>query len=225
MKAGLATGCSVGITLAVLAAAGVMWPRHESAPRPEVPASAAEAAPADTALVPIAEQVTPALDRGQLAREMERALVASDPRLRETALQVLLPVLVREEPQRAARMLASLPPGESRELLREEITRQWIRHDHEAALDWIDSLGDQAERRSSAVIAMRTFAARSAEQAIAVADRFGVGRDDGSLEHLVQIWAAEDPLAARQWIEAQPPESPGTSMLRARIDQVLARGR
>ena len=38
-------------------------------------------------------------------------------------------------------------------------------------------------------------------QAIAVADQFGIGRDDGSLEHMVQIWATENPDEAMQWLD------------------------
>jgi hypothetical protein len=63
---------------------------------------------------------------------------------------------------------------------------------------------------------MRTLAATSPAQAIAVADQFGVGRDDGSLEHIVQIWAVERPDEAMRWIEAQPPGE-RTAQLRARI--------
>jgi hypothetical protein len=62
------------------------------------------------------------------------------------------------------------------------------------------------------------IAARDPPGAIALADELGVGGDDGSLEHLVQLWAVEDPEAAWRWIEKQP-DSPRTEQLRARIKQ------
>ena len=62
------------------------------------------------------------------------------------------------------------------------------------------------------------IASRDPAGAIALADELGVGRDDGSVEHLVQIWAVEDPEAAWRWIETQP-EGSRTDELRARINQ------
>jgi DNA-binding transcriptional regulator YbjK len=160
------------------------------------------------------------VDPQQLALAIERALVAADPQQRETAFAQMLPALLASEPQRAVEMLTRQQPGEARDALREEVTRQWIQRDPAAAMEWMRSLED-AERRASATTAMRVLAAHAPEQAIELAGEFGVGLDDGSLEHLVQIWATEQPEEARRWIEAQP-ENARTAQLRARIEQVLA---
>jgi len=157
----------------------------------------------------------------QLALELERALAASDAQQRETALNVLLPELLQAEPARVVGIVARQEPGAVRDALREEVTRQWITLNRDAAIEWIGSL-DQAERHSSATIAMRTLAAGDPAQAIQVADQFGVGRDDGSLEYIVQIWATEDAGAAMRWIDRQPPNDPRTIQLKARIEQVRA---
>lgn len=161
---------------------------------------------------------SPARSR-QLALELERALAASDPQLRETAFNVLLPELLQADPARVVGMVARQEPGEVRDALRDEVTRQWITLNRDGAIEWIGTL-DQAERRSSAAIAMRTLAAKDPAQAIQVADQFGVGRDDGSLEYIVQIWATEHPDAAMRWIDSQPPNDPRTAQLKARIEQV-----
>ena len=161
---------------------------------------------------------TPARTR-QLALEIERALVARDPQQLETAFNVLLPELLQAESARVVAIVARQQPGEVRDALRDEVTRQWIRVNREAAIEWIGSL-DEAERRSSATIAMRTLAASEPAQAISVADQFGVGRDDGSLEHIVQIWATENPEEAMRWLDRQPANDPRTEQLRARIEQV-----
>jgi hypothetical protein len=159
-------------------------------------------------------------DSQQLALAIERALVGADTQQRETAFAQMLPELLVSEPQRVVELLARQQPGEARDALREQITRQWVQRDPAAAMEWMRSLED-AERRASATTAMRTLAAYAPVQAIQVAEEFGVGLDDGSLDHLVQIWATEKPEEARLWIETQS-ENPRTAQLRARIEQVLA---
>jgi hypothetical protein len=181
-------------------------------PTTESPGDNIEQVPVDAAVMPGQSQ--------QLVAEIERALVAADPQQRETAFSALLPALLREDPGSVVAMVAGMAPGEPRDALRDEVTRQWITQDREAAVEWIGTLWE-AEKNSSAVTAMRTLAASSPAQAVAVADRFGVGRDDGSLEHLVQIWATENPEEAMQWLATQP-EGPQTEQLRARIEQVRA---
>jgi hypothetical protein len=158
----------------------------------------------------------------QLAMAIERALVARDSQHRETAFNFILPELLREEPNRVIAMVARQEPGEARDALRDEVARQWITKDRDAAIEWMNSL-EQAERDASATIATRTLAAINPAQASAVADQFGVGRDDGSLEHMVQIWATEKPDEAMRWIEGQPPGEPRTAQLRARIEHVRSR--
>lgn len=153
---------------------------------------------------------------------IERALVARDLRHRETAFNFVLPELLSEEPTLVIAMVARQEPGEARDALRDEVARQWITKDRDAAIEWMDSL-EQVDRRASATIAMRTLAAITPAQAIAVADQFGVGRDDGSLEHMVQIWATEQPDEAMRWIDQQPPGEARTEQLRARIEQVRSR--
>jgi hypothetical protein len=153
-----------------------------------------------------------------LALEIERALVAADTQQRETAFNFLLPELLHAEPGRVVAMVAAQQPGEARDALRSEVARLWIVADPAAAVAWIKSL-EGGERHAAADTAVAAIAARSAPEAVALADEFGVGRDDGSLEHLVQRWAVEDPAAAARWIDSQP-EGAATEQLRARIDLV-----
>jgi len=176
----------------------------------ELPASSREISDADRARVQ------------QIALGIERALVARDLRQRETAFAFLLPELIELQPERVAAMVARQQPGETRDALRDEVVRQWIVRDREAAITWMGTLEDEAEREASATLAMRTLAATSPAQAIALADQFGVGRDDGTLEHMVQIWATEKPDEAMRWIDSQPPMDPRTAQLRARIEGVRA---
>jgi hypothetical protein len=77
------------------------------------------------------------------------------------------------------------------------------------------------ERKASAIVAMRTLAAIEPAQAVAVADEFGVGRDDGSLEHIVQMWATENFDECLRWLDTRP-DNALTAQLRTRVEQVRA---
>ena len=154
----------------------------------------------------------------QLVLDIERALVSSDAQQRESAFNISLPELLEAEPARVVELVAR-QEGETRDALRDEVVRLWIRKDRDAALMWMGSLQNEWERKASATIAMRTLAAIEPAQAVAVADQFGIGRDDGSLEHVVQIWATENFDECAKWLETQP-ENAQTSQLRARVEQV-----
>jgi hypothetical protein len=153
----------------------------------------------------------------QITFAIERALVARDSRQRDTAFAFLLPELIELDPVRVAALVARQEPGETRDVLRDEVVRLWIVRDADAAIAWIGTLENAAELKASAATAMRTLAASSPARAIEVADQFGIGRDDGSLEHIVQIWAADKPDEAKQWLEQQPRDDPRTVRLRARL--------
>jgi hypothetical protein len=149
--------------------------------------------------------------------DIERALMSDNPQLREATFNVALPELLDSNPQRVIELVAR-QQGEARDLLRDEVARQWIRKDRDAAKIWMGSLEGE-ERKSSAIVAMRTLAAIEPAQAVAVADEFEVGRDDGSLEHIVQMWATENFDECARWLETQP-DNARTAQLRARIEQV-----
>jgi hypothetical protein len=208
---------------AVLAQAWVARKPAPPAPHPFAVAgreSAAAASPAarGAAREPAraaVETTTVSADRDrQMALQIESALGSSDAGRRETAFAALLPELLRTGPARLVEMVARQPPGENRDALRDELARQWITRDTEAAVGWLQSLGE--ERTPSARVAVRALAAVSPAQAIDVADRLDVGRDDGSVEHILQIWAMESPREARRWLDNQP-DSARIAQLRARL--------
>jgi hypothetical protein len=146
---------------------------------------------------------------------IERALHARDPMARETAFTFLLPELLQVAPGRAVDLFARQKPGEARDVLRMEIARQWIIRDRDAAMRWIGSL-DDPERRAAAADAVRELAPVAPEQAIHVADAFGIGRDDGAIDRLVRDWAKDNAREVERWLATQP-EGARTSQLRAHI--------
>jgi hypothetical protein len=188
-------------------------------PKPTPPPAASPIFKPSKELAPTAEEIELAArsHNEQLAVAIERSLVARNPQQRETAFTFLLPELLQVEPKRVVAMVAKQEPGEVRNLLRDEVARVWIQADKSAATDWIKSL-DEAERMSAANTAVAVIASRDPPGAIELADQLGAGRNDGSLEHLVQLWAVEDPEAAWRWIQTQP-EGPRSDDLRARINR------
>jgi hypothetical protein len=171
--------------------------------------------------VPTAEEIErQARDHNaMLGLEIERALAARDPRQRETAFTFLLPELLQVDPGRVVEMVARQEPGEARDALRTEVARQWITRDREAAVGWMKSLQNEAERRQSAETAVASLAAIAPGQAVEVADQFGIGRDNGYLEHMVQMWAEGNIDEAERWLASQPDDA-RTAPLRARIERV-----
>ncbi len=171
--------------------------------------------------VPTAEEIErQARDHNaQVGLEIERALAARDPRQRETAFTFLLPELLQVDPGRVVEMVARQEPGEARDALRTEVARQWITRDREAAVAWMKSLQNEAERQRSAETAVASLAAIAPGQAVDVADQFGIGRDNGYLEHMVQMWAEGNIDEAERWLASQPDDA-RTAPLRARIERV-----
>jgi len=152
--------------------------------------------------------------------EIERALVSNNPQQRDAAFGVLLPELLDVDPVGVVELVAR-QEGEARNILRDEVVRLWIRKDRDAAVIWMASFENEGERKASAAVAMRTLAAINPAQAVVVAEEFDVGRDDGSLEHIVQIWATENIDECTRWLESRP-DNPQTTQLRARVEQVRA---
>lgn len=159
----------------------------------------------------------------RLEASIERALHAPDPMARETAFTFLLPELIQVAPDRAVAMLARQKPGEPRDVLRMEIARQWITRDRDAAMRWIGSL-EEPERRAAAQDAVRELTPIAPEQAIHVADAFGIGREDGTIDRLVRDWAKDNAREVERWLATQP-ESARTSQLRAHVSRAAADSR
>jgi hypothetical protein len=110
---------------------------------------------------------------GRLEMEIERALDSRDARRREAVFTFILPELVQVDAPRVIAMMARQRPGEARDTLRTEVTRQWMARDPYAAVQWMKTLPDD-ERRTSAVIAFEAILAASPAEATALADEFGI---------------------------------------------------
>ncbi len=109
----------------------------------------------------------------QLEMEIERALVTKDAQRRETVFTFLLPELLQVDPARVVELVARQGPGEARDTLLAEVTRQWIASDPGAAIRWMKTL-PEGERRTSATTAVKSIFAASPVEASALASEFGM---------------------------------------------------
>ena len=218
----------IAITVVALWAAIGMANRPDAREPATRPATVAARTQATQAMAPPTQPLRAGDHYAHLEQAVERAHLARDPRERETAFTVLLPELLQSDPQRAIAAWQRQAPGEPRDALRDEMARQWIRLDREAALGWLKSLDEAAGRAQAAQVAVASLAAFAPDQAIYAADQLGIGRDNGYLEHLVQIWAETSLADAERWLATQPDDA-RTAPLRARIervrDQRMAAGR
>jgi hypothetical protein len=151
----------------------------------------------------------------RLEAAIESGLHSRDATVREAAFTFLMPDLLQVAPGRAVNIYQRQKPGELRDILRMEIARQWITRDRDAAVRWIQSL-DDPERRAAAWDAVRVLAPVAPDQAIFVADTFGIGRDDGYIDRLVREWSKDNAPQVRRWLATQP-EDERTERFRALV--------
>jgi hypothetical protein len=155
--------------------------------------------------VAVAPRSTSAADRRRdLVRDIEAALVSVDDRERERALGESLPQLMAIDPSVAAAILERTPRGPGRDELRDRIARRWAAADLDDALEWVTTLEDDDDRRLAITEIRSQIAASDPGTAIEISDLMDVGRSDGTLAHIVQMWAENDLSAAKAWAENQP---------------------
>ena len=75
----------------------------------------------------------------------------------------------------------------------DEVVRLWIRKDRDAALVWMGLISETSgNARRAQLSRCERWRLSNRRRPLPSPDEFGIGRDDGSLEHIVQIWAAEN---------------------------------
>jgi hypothetical protein len=152
-------------------------PRRERWPKPTPPPPANNVFTESKEPVPSADDIEritrerPAL----LQAEIESALAGGNPQRLETVFTFLLPELLQVDPRRVVEMVASLSPGRQRDLLRDEVARQWIGRDPDAAMAWMKSL-EPEESRAAAREAMNALAPYDQRLAGVIGQRFHLGR-------------------------------------------------
>ena len=157
----------------------------------------------------------------QLQLEIERALASIDEVERGRAYTQLLPALIAIDPVAVERLVESCPAGPVRDQLLRHAALGWSAANLDGAIEWVTAMKDDAERDIAATEIVSEVAQADPAHAIEVSDLFRVGRNDGTVEHIAQLWAVENLKASLDWVEAQPPGAPRDQLL-ARIIAVQA---
>jgi hypothetical protein len=157
----------------------------------------------------------------QLQLEIGRALASADDADRERAYQQLLPKLIATDPAALKRMVATYPAGPIREQLLRHTAHTWSAVDLPGAIAFAQGVNEDSERLVAATEIVSQVGQADPGHAIEVSDVLGVGRNDGTVEHIAQLWANQNLQAALDWTEAQPP-GPQRDQILARIVTVEA---
>ena len=163
----------IGVGVAFWIDAGEKPRRHWPKPTPPPPPSpiytpSREHAWSEQEIAQLARE-----HNGRLEAELESALASKDAQRREAAFTFILPELIQVDPARVIALVVRQQSGEARATLLNEVTRQWMARDPDAASRWMMTLPDH-ERRTSAVTAVESIIAHSPAEAAALADEFGI---------------------------------------------------
>ena len=148
--------------------------------------------------------------------ELTRALRRGPAADRDRAFNVLLPDLVGRDPALAGHLALTWEPGALRDEFLGQFIRQWAATDLGAVITWVTSLLNETDRQSAARAAAAQVAQDDPAGAIELAQLLHVGVDDGSLEHIAQLWTEENPREAVDWIVRRPAD-PVRDRLLARV--------
>ena len=157
----------------------------------------------------------------QLRLEIERALLSIDDARRDRAYRQLLPALIKLDPAAVEQLVATWPASPAREELLRNTAHAWSSVSVDGAVGWASGMKEDGERAIVATEIMSHVAQEDPARAVAISDQFGIGRKDGTVEHMVQLWARENLQESLSWAENQP-QDPQRDQLIARIATVQA---
>ncbi len=197
----------------------IQRPIRFAPPSPEKPVTAKLAQKAPTTGHPFTR--TREEQARQLTLEIERALLSVDDARRDRAYRQLLPALIKLDPAAVEQLVASWPAGPAREELLRNTAQAWSGVSVDGAVDWASGMKEDDERAIVGAEIASHVAQGDPARAIGISDQFGIGRKDGTVERMVQLWATENLQESLSWAENQP-QGPRRDQLVARIATVQA---
>jgi hypothetical protein len=197
----------------------IQGPVRFASPKPEQPVPAKLAQKMPTTGRPLTRNREE--QARQLRLEIERALLSVDDVRRDHAYRQLLPALIKLYPAAVEQLVASWPAGPAREELLRDTAHAWSTVSVDGAVDWAAGVKEDDERAIVAAEIASHVAQGDPARAIGISDQFGVGRKDGTVERMVQLWAMENLQESLTWAENQL-QGPRRDQLVARIATVQA---
>lgn len=178
----------------------------QTAARPQTPIEKPHASSAMLQTAPTPTRPVSREDQSwQLQLEIERALVSIDDAQRNNAYTKLLPELIKLDPAAAKQLVANWPVGPMREQLLRHAVHEWSAISVDGAIEWTAGMKDDDERTIAASEIVSKVAQGDPARAIGISDQFAFGRKDGTVEHMMQVWAATNLQESLSWAEGQPP--------------------
>lgn len=141
----------------------------------------------------------------QLVSDIYQALDSADSAQHDLVSTKLLPSLILLDPRVAGYLAENWDLGPVREELLRQVAGEWTKQNPAQAIEWAANLKDTSERTDALGNACIQISQSNPAQAVATAERFGVGKNDGILDNATQLWASQDPSAALGWAQGQPP--------------------
>jgi hypothetical protein len=150
--------------------------------------------------------------------DLERELAASDQGKRDLVLQKLLPDLVAQNPESAARFAELQTDLALRELAIRQVALLWGALDAERAVNWARSLPDAAERDATLIDIANGLSSVDPARGVELRESFTLStQPDSALSNLVQQWAGYDFDAALAWTNARAPGAQRDDLLQRLI--------
>lgn len=183
-------------------------PAGAAATPPPAPTVLPSVSPAASSLPATASALRPRLappePAAALTDEISRALRQGSAAERDRAFHDLLPRLIARDPAAAGHLALAWEPGALRDEFLHHVIRLWSAADIGGTVTWLISLLDAPDRATAARAATAQVAQSDPAGALELSQLLRTGLDDGSLEHLAQLWTEEKPDAAMQWVETRP---------------------
>jgi hypothetical protein len=140
----------------------------------------------------------------RLQREIADTLRRDGDGARNRVANDLLPALIAIDAASAGRLGQSWESGAQRAWLLREVARLWSAADCAAAIKWVAGLENRHDQQITGETVVAQIAQLDPAGALTAAQLFQVGVDDGSQEHIAQIWTEASPVEAVDWITNRP---------------------
>jgi len=140
----------------------------------------------------------------RLQREITDALRRGGDIGRNRVGNDLLPALVALDAAAAGRLAQTWELAGQRAWLLRQVAERWSAADCAGAITWVGTIQNSQDQQAAAGALVAQIAQLDPAGALTAAQLFQAGLDDGSQEHIAQIWTEASPKEAVDWIVNRP---------------------
>jgi hypothetical protein len=141
----------------------------------------------------------------RLQREITDALRRDGASGQNRVANDLLPTLVALDAASAGRLAQTWELAGQRAWLLRQVAERWSAADCAGAITWVATIQNSQDQQAAAGALVAQIAQLDPAGALTAAQLFQAGLDDGSQEHIAQMWTEANPKEAVDWIVNRPP--------------------